>query len=48
MENALKGKKLVPAELPSFIGKLQYAEGPIFGWAGRLALADLQKLGAFV
>ena len=45
LENAFQCKKFVPAELPSFIGKLQYAKGQIFGRAGRLALADLRSLG---
>ncbi|OLP90135.1 hypothetical protein AK812_SmicGene28330 [Symbiodinium microadriaticum] len=35
---------LIPAELPSFLGKLQCAEAQLWGRAGRLALYDLRQL----
>ena len=45
LDEALSTGTIVPASLPSFPGKLQYADAQLFGRAGRLALADLRKLG---
>eukprot|EP00439_Symbiodinium_sp_Y106_P024362 s3279_g2.t5 len=47
LDEALSTGTIVPASLPSFLGKLQYADAQLFGRAGRLALADLRKLGHF-
>eukprot|EP00435_Cladocopium_sp_Y103_P036529 s3063_g9.t1 len=40
----LTDKKMVLSEMPSKLGKLQYAETQIWGRAGRLALADMREL----
>ena len=38
-------KSLVPSNVPSFIGKMQYADCQVWGRAGKIALADLRDLG---
>ncbi|CAE7710304.1 unnamed protein product [Symbiodinium sp. CCMP2592] len=45
IEEVLRDKSIVPCRLPSFIGKLQFADGQIWGRAGRMALRDLRTLG---
>ncbi|CAE7657217.1 unnamed protein product [Symbiodinium sp. CCMP2592] len=45
IEEVLRDKALVPCRLPSFIGKLQFADGQIWGRAGRMAMHDLRSLG---
>ena len=44
LEAACRDKKVIPAHLPSFVGKLQYADAQIWGRAGRLALHDVRAL----
>ena len=44
LDAAISTASLIPAELPSFLGKLQYAEAQLWGRAGRLALYDLRQL----
>ena len=41
----LKSGVVVPNQLPSVLGKLQYADSHVWGRAGKLALADLRELG---
>ena len=36
---------IVPAKLPSILGKLQHADSHVWGRAGRCALADLREMG---
>ena len=38
-------KSLVPSNVPSFIGKMQYADCQVWGRAGKIALADLRDFG---
>lgn len=38
-------KEVIPKDLPSFLGRVQFAEGQLMGRAGRLAMADLRKIG---
>ena len=45
LDTAIASKKIVPAELPSFLGKLQYADAQLFGRAGKIALSDLREMG---
>ncbi|CAE7558724.1 unnamed protein product, partial [Symbiodinium sp. CCMP2456] len=45
LESAVALKALVPAKVPRFIGKLQYADSQVWGRAGRIALGDLRSLG---
>eukprot|EP00435_Cladocopium_sp_Y103_P050211 s1922_g15.t1 len=44
LDKILADKKMVMSEMPSKLGKLQYAETQIWGRAGRLALADMREL----
>ena len=41
----LKSGVVVSNQLPSVLGKLQYADSHVWGRAGKLALADLRELG---
>ena len=43
LEKMLAERVLVVSEMPSKLGKLQYAEAQLWGRAGRLALADLRR-----
>ena len=45
LDAAIASKKIVPVELPSFLGKLQYADAQLFGRAGKIALSDLREMG---
>ena len=38
-------KNVVPATLPSSLGRIQFAEGQLHGRAGKLAMADIRELG---
>ncbi len=41
----LETKKVVPSELPSTLGKLQYADMQVSGRTGKLAMCDIRALG---
>lgn len=43
LHKILETKKVVVKELPSTIGKLQFAEGQLWGRSGRLALSELRR-----
>lgn len=43
LHRILETKKVIVKELPSTIGKLQFAEGQLWGRAGRLALPELRR-----
>ena len=43
LHRILETKKVIVKELPSTIGKLQFAEGQLWGRAGRLALSELRR-----
>ena len=45
LDQALDSRSLTPAAVPSFVGKLQYADSQVWGRAGRIALGDLRSLG---
>ena len=45
LDRALDSRSLTPAAVPSFIGKLQYADSQVWGRSGRIALGDLRSLG---
>ena len=45
LRDILDSGVVVPNQLPSVLGKLQYADSHVWGRAGRLALADLRELG---
>ncbi|CAE7350492.1 unnamed protein product, partial [Symbiodinium necroappetens] len=45
LDEAIKARSVVPCRLPSFTGKLQFADGQIWGRAGRMALRDLRAFG---
>ena len=47
LDDVLTTGKVVPCELPSFLGKLQYADAQVWGRAGRVALRDLRSHGSF-
>ena len=38
-------RTVVPIQMPSVLGKLQYADSHVWGRAGRLAMADLREIG---
>ena len=46
LEKMLKDKKLIAEEMPSKLGKLQFAETQLWGRSGRLALADIRSASA--
>lgn len=39
-------KKVKPRELPSHLGRLQFADMQVAGRSGRLAMHDLRQLGS--
>ncbi|CAL1129051.1 unnamed protein product [Cladocopium goreaui] len=43
LDRILQSKKVVVKELPSTLGKLQFAEGQLWGRTGRLALSELRR-----
>ena len=43
LERILKQKKVIIKELPTTLGKLQFAEGQLWGRSGRLALSELRR-----
>ena len=45
LERVLVKGHVAPAELPSFVGKLQYADAQVFGRAGSIALHEFRNLG---
>ncbi|CAK9116007.1 unnamed protein product [Durusdinium trenchii] len=45
LNDILGAGSVVPSQLPSILGKLQYADAQVWGRAGRLALAQLRELG---
>ena len=47
IDSAVKNGKLVPCEMPSFLGMLQYADAQVWGRAGRIARRDLRSHGSF-
>ena len=47
LDNVLAMRRVTPCELPSFLGKLQYADAQVWGRAGRMALRELRSRGSF-
>ena len=47
LTDILESGKMKVAQLPSALGKLQFAEAQLWGRSGRLALADLRELEKF-
>ena len=45
LDGALGSHKLLPASVPTFVGKLQYADSQVWGRAGKIALGDLRVIG---
>eukprot|EP00435_Cladocopium_sp_Y103_P074060 s119_g46.t1 len=45
IEDMTRARKVVPASLPSFLGRLQFADGQLAGRMGKLAMSDLRELG---
>eukprot|EP00435_Cladocopium_sp_Y103_P026443 s3298_g6.t1 len=45
IENILIDKSLIPFNLPSILGRVQFADGQLTGRAGRLAMADIREVG---
>ena len=45
LQKILKDGKIVPKELPSFLGRVQFADGQLMGRAGKLAMADIREIG---
>eukprot|EP00435_Cladocopium_sp_Y103_P001678 s6241_g1.t1 len=46
LDSILKSRKLKPRDLPSHLGRLQFADMQIAGRAGRLAMHDLRSMGS--
>ena len=47
LDDVLATGRVIPCELPSFLGKLQYADAQVWGRAGHMALRDLRSHGSF-
>ena len=45
INEVLQSCQVVPKELPSFLGRIQFAEGQLMGRAGKLAMADIREVG---
>ena len=45
LETILHEKELVPFNLPSVLGRVQFADGQLAGRTGRLAMADVREIG---
>ena len=45
LNEILETKKLRPKDLPSHLGRLQFADMQVAGRAGKLAMCDLRTLG---
>ena len=45
LREVLETGQVVPADLPSMLGRVQFADGQLAGRAGRLAMADIRQLG---
>eukprot|EP00438_Fugacium_kawagutii_P016881 Skav223771 [mRNA] locus=scaffold521:89174:90139:- [translate_table: standard] len=45
IKHILERQAVVPAELPSILGRIQFADGQLTGRSGKLALADIRALG---
>ena len=45
IEEILRSKSLVPFDLPSILGRVQFADGQLTGRTGRLAMADIREVG---
>lgn len=45
IDTILTSKTIIPAELPSVLGRLQYADSNVWGRAGKIAMAELRELG---
>ena len=45
LNSILLDRKIVPVTLPSFLGRVQFADGQLSGRAGKLAMADLREVG---
>ena len=45
LKEVLEAGQVVPADLPSMLGRVQFADGQLAGRAGRLAMADIRQLG---
>eukprot|EP00435_Cladocopium_sp_Y103_P073695 s366_g44.t1 len=46
LDNILESRRLKPRDLPSHLGRLQFADMQIAGRAGKLAMHDLRKMGS--
>ena len=45
LENIARERAIVPHDLPSVLGRIQFADGQLTGRAGRLAMADIREIG---
>lgn len=45
LDRILQAGCVIPARLPSTLGRIQFAEGQLAGRLGRLAMADIRELG---
>ena len=45
INEVLDSRQVIPRELPSFLGRIQFAEGQLMGRTGKLALADIREVG---
>ena len=45
IDKILGDGSLVPFDLPSFLGRVQFADGQLTGRSGRLAMADIRDMG---
>ena len=43
--NIARERAIVPHDLPSVLGRIQFADGQLTGRAGRLAMADIREIG---
>ena len=45
INEVLDSRQVIPRELPSFLGRIQFAEGQLMGRTGKLAMADIREVG---
>ena len=45
IDQLVSKRAVVPMNMPSVLGKLQYADSHVWGRAGRLAMTDLREIG---
>ena len=45
LDEILRSRQVVPADLPALMGRLQFADMQLSGRGGKLAMADIRELG---